>query len=196
MPVAPTSPRCWSSEDDFSQVPLPHPAPPSPPHSPSARGSLRAHMSHMLLCAAQFATIALHGAQEHLARALAQLELLYIIISGSIARIARRRPSFRLPRDQAESARRCLGAPFLRTWTRKYVCRRFFQVLSLLNSSIRNGRSHGRARERDPARVVSDFVIRCSSDAAGARGARGDGIRSRCRLRSSARGSGDCPIIV
>ena len=89
-------------------MPLSTPAPSSPPHSPSARGSLRAHMSHMLLRAAQFATIALHGAQEHLARALAQLELLYIIISGSIARIARRRPSLRLPRDQAELARTSL----------------------------------------------------------------------------------------
>ena len=124
-PVAPTSPRCWSSEDDFNQVRLPTPAPSSPPHSPSARGSPYAWLTHTLLRAAQFATIALHGAQEHLAYALAQLELLYKTIRGSIARVARRRPSLRLPCDRIVCACRRPGAPpapILRMWTRTCLC--------------------------------------------------------------------------
>jgi hypothetical protein len=69
-------------------------------------------------------------------------------------------------------------------------------VVSLFNGSMRNGRSNGCAHERDPARVVSDFVMCHSSAAASANGAPGDEIRSRCRLRSSSRRSGDCPIIA
>ena len=44
-PVAPTSPRCWSSWNDLEQVSLSHPAPSSPPPSPSACGSPTARLS-------------------------------------------------------------------------------------------------------------------------------------------------------
>ena len=110
-PAAPTSPRCWSSESNLKQVSCPHPAPSSPPHSPSARGSPCARLSHMLLRAAQVAMIALLGAQEHLAHPLAQPELLYKTIRGWMARVAHRRPSLRLPCDRVVRACRRPGAP-------------------------------------------------------------------------------------
>ena len=108
-PVAPTSPRCCSSGNNLKQVSLPHPAPSSPPHSPSARGSLRARLSHTLLLAAQVAMAALLGAREHLEHALAQIELLYNTIRGWMGRIARVRPSLRLPCDRAVCACRRPG---------------------------------------------------------------------------------------
>ena len=61
-PAAPTSPRCWSSENHLNKVRLPPPAPSSPPHSPSARGSPRARLSHMLLRAVQVTMSTLLGA--------------------------------------------------------------------------------------------------------------------------------------
>ena len=79
------------------------------------------------------------------------------------------------------------GIAFAHVDVRKYVCGRFFLVVSLSNGSMRNGRSNGCAHESDPARVVSDFVMCHSSAAASANGAPGDEIRSRCRLRSSPR---------
>eukprot|EP00966_Prymnesium_polylepis_P210575 4876068-Prymnesium_polylepis.3 len=99
-----------------------------------------------------------------------------------MGRFARAGAPFRVPCDRVVCACRCpcaLPAPLLRMWS----C-----------NSIRNGGSNRRARESDHARVVSDFVMRYSA-AAGARGTRGDRIRSRSRLRSSARQSGDCPSI-
>ena len=124
-PVAPTSPRCWSSGNNLKQVSLPRPAPSSPPHSPSARGSLRARLSHTLLLAAQDAMAALLGARQHLEHALAQMELLCNTIRGLMGRIARVRPSLRVPCDRAVCACRRPGplpAPFVRMWSRKRSC--------------------------------------------------------------------------
>ena len=56
--------------------------------------------------------------------------------------------------------------------------------------------SYRSARESFLARVISDFVMCHSSATVSAPQRSGDGIRSRCRLRSSARRSGDCPIIA
>ena len=82
-------------------------------------------MSYMLLRAAQFAMIAFHGPREHLAYALAQLELLYNISRGAMERFARIWPSLRVPCDLVVCVRRCTGAlpaPCLLMWSRKYVC--------------------------------------------------------------------------
>ena len=73
--------------------------------------------------------IALLRAREHLAHALAQLQLLSNTSHGSMGRIARLQPSLRVLCDRVVSARCCPGAlpaPLLRMWTRKYVCGRFF----------------------------------------------------------------------
>ena len=124
-PVAPTSPRCWSSEDDLNQVCLPTPAPSSPPHSPSAAAPRARGCLHTLFRASQIAMIALLGAREHFAHPLAQLELLYMFMCGSVGRIARVRPSLRVPCDRVVRACRRPGAPpapFLRMWSRKYSC--------------------------------------------------------------------------
>mgnify|MGYP006879300410 CR=1 FL=1 len=126
-PVAPASPRCWSSENDFKQVHLPSLAPSSPPHSPSARGSACARLSHMLLRAAQVAMMALLGAREHLEHPPARIELLYNIIRRSMGRLGRGWASRRVPCDLVVSARRCPGAlpaPFLIVWRRKRSCAR------------------------------------------------------------------------
>ena len=124
-PVAPASPRCWSSENDFKQVHLPSLAPSSPPHSPSARGSACARLSHMLLRAAQVAMMALLGAREHLEHTPARIELLYNIIRRSMGRLGRGLAWLREPCDRAACTRRRLlvhRAPFLCMWTRKIVC--------------------------------------------------------------------------
>ena len=124
-PAAPTSPRCWSSEGDFKQVCLPNPAPSSPPNSPSSRRSPCARLSDTPLRAAQFAMIAHLRAREHREHPLAQAELLYITISGWMGRIARLRPSLRVPCDRVVRACRRPGAPpapFLRMWSRKHSC--------------------------------------------------------------------------
>ena len=124
-PVAPTSPRCWSSENNLNKVSLPRPAPSSPPHSPSARSAPHARLSHALLRAAQVAMMALLGAREHLARPLAQLELLYNRIPGSAAALAGAGAPWRVRRDRSVSVCRRPGAslaPLLCIWTRKYLC--------------------------------------------------------------------------
>ena len=124
-PVAPTSPRCWSSENHLNKVNLPRPAPSSPPHSPSARSAPHARLSHALLRAAQVAMMALLGAREHLARPLAQLELLYDRIPGSAAALAGAGAPWRVRRDRSVSVCRRPGAslaPLLCIWTRKYLC--------------------------------------------------------------------------
>ena len=121
----PTSPRCWSSENHFNKVSLPRPAPSSPPHSPSARSAPHARLSHALLRAAQVAMMALLGAREHLARPLAQLELLYDRIPGSAAALAGAGAPWRVRRDRSVSVCRRPGAslaPLLCIWTRKYLC--------------------------------------------------------------------------
>ena len=121
-PAAPTSPRCWISEGDFKQVCLPNPAPSSPPNSPSSRRSPCARLSDTPLRAAQFAMIAHLRAREHREHPLAQAELLYITISGWMGRIARLRPSLRVPCDRVVRACRrpgALPAPFLRMWSRE-----------------------------------------------------------------------------
>ena len=116
--------------------------------------------------------IAFHGPREHLAHPLAQLELLCIFICGRWAS---------LPALRRHCVWRAIGSGVrvvarvpprhrrLRMSTRKYVCRRLFQVLSLISSSIRNGGSNRRTRESDPARVVSDFVMRYSYSSVGRR---------------------------
>ena len=53
--TAPTSPRCWSNKNNLNQVCLPSLAPSSQLHSPSARGSLCARLSHMHLRVSQVA---------------------------------------------------------------------------------------------------------------------------------------------
>ena len=125
--AAPTSPRCWCSGGDFKQVCLPNPAPSSPPHSPSACGSPRARLSHMLLRAAQVAMTAHLGAQDDLEQPLAQLRLLYNTTRRSMGRLGRGWASRRVPCDLVVSARRCPGAlpaPFLLMWSRKRSCAR------------------------------------------------------------------------
>ena len=124
-PAAPTSPRCWSSGSNLKQVSFPHPAPTSPPHSPPARSSPRARLSHMLLRAAQVAMTAHLGAQDDLEHPLAQLRLLYNTTRRSMGRFGRGWASLRVPCYRVVSARRCPGAlpaPFLRMWTRKRLC--------------------------------------------------------------------------
>ena len=114
-----------SKENSLKQVSLPSPAPSTSPHSPSDRGSPRTRLSHMLLRASQIAVIALHGPREHLAHALAQLELLYNIRRGTMGRFARVRPPLRVPCDRVVCARRCPCAPpgtALCMWSRKCLC--------------------------------------------------------------------------
>ena len=84
MPVAPASPRCWSSEGDFKQVRLLTLAPSGLPHSSSSHGSSLSALSHTLLRAAQVAMLAILGARGHLEHPLSQLELLYTTVSGAV----------------------------------------------------------------------------------------------------------------
>jgi hypothetical protein len=86
--TAPTSPRCWSKENNLKKVslsPLPppalftHPQPAAPP---------RTRPSHMLLRAAQIAILTLHGAREHVAHPLAQLWLFYFITRRAAGPVA------------------------------------------------------------------------------------------------------------
>ena len=140
---------------------FPPPAPSSPPHSPSARGSPCALLSHTLLYASQFAMIVLLRAEEHLAHPVTQLELLYNTIRGSMGRFARVRASLLVPCDRVVRRARVAA-----------------RVLSLFNGSISNGVSSGRARESDPTRVVNDFVMRPSVNP-----------RPRCSARTIKRNS-------
>jgi len=110
-----TSTRC-------ATPPLPPPALLTHPQpvAPRMRGCL-----HTLSRASQIAMIALLGAREHLEHALAQIELLYNTIRGWMGRIARVRPSLRVPCDRVVCACRCPGplpAPFVRMWSRKRLC--------------------------------------------------------------------------
>ena len=110
-----TSTRC-------ATPPLPPPAPLTHPQpvAPRMRGCL-----HTLSRASQIAMIALLGAREHLAHPLAQPELLYNNIRGSMGRFARVRPSLLVPCDRVVRACRCPGeppAPLLRMWSQKCAC--------------------------------------------------------------------------
>ena len=83
---------------------MPSLAPSSPPHSPSARGSACARLSHMLLRAAQVAMMALLGAREHLEHPPARIELLYNIIRRSMDHLGRGWASLRAVRFGRVSA--------------------------------------------------------------------------------------------
>ena len=89
-----------SSENNFKQVRLPFLAPSSPPHSPSSLGFVRVRLSDTFSRASQIAVIALLCPPEHLEYPLAQLELLYNIIGGSMGRFARAGAPFRVPCDR------------------------------------------------------------------------------------------------
>ena len=158
----PPSLRCWSSEKQPQPGEL---APPCPLQPPSLTLSpwlpVRAVLSHTLLYASQFAMIALLRAEEHLAHPVAQLELLYNTIRGSMGRFARVRASLLVPCDRVVRRARVAA-----------------RVLSLFNGSISNGVSSGRARESDPTRVVNDFVMRPSVNP-----------RPRCSARTIKRNS-------
>ena len=76
----------------------------------------------MLLRTAQIAMILLHGAREHLAQPLAQLELFYNIIRGSASPLAGAGAPWRVGRDRSVRACRrpgALPALFLRMWSRE-----------------------------------------------------------------------------
>jgi hypothetical protein len=90
-------------------VSLPSPAPSTSPHSPSAHGSPCTRLSHSHLRASQIAVIALHGPLEHLAHALAQLELLYNIIHREMGQFSGVWPPLREPCDRIVCAHRCTG---------------------------------------------------------------------------------------
>ena len=156
--AAPASPRCWSSENNLNKVSLPPPAPSSPRHSPSARGSLFARLFHTLLRAAQVAMIALLRAREHLEHALAQLDLLYKIARGPLGRLVRARVSLRAPCDRVVSVPLLHGCT-LHCWHCFCACggsqmRMYMIVLSVVVvqwSYIKWGEQWARSRERPHA---------------------------------------------